>query len=365
MKIMISGGGTGGHIFPALAIADAIRKLQPSTEFMFVGAKGRMEMEKVPAAGYAIRGLWISGLDRHRPLRNIAFPLKLISSLWTSYRLIREFQPDVVVGVGGFASGPLVEVASRWGVPVLIQEQNSYAGLTNKILARKADRICVAFDGMESYFPKEKLHLTGNPIRESLSKTGISRTAAKEELGMAPEKKVILSLGGSLGARTLNRMFAENTDKIDAHRDVHFIWQYGSLYSEEYGPSATAALENVTAIPFIDKMDLMYAAADLVVARAGALTLTELAALGKASLLIPSPNVAEDHQTKNAMKLIEGKAAAFVADDRAVESGIGELIDLVNNPEKLKSLEENIQSFYYPNAAKHIAEEVIKLAQAS
>lgn len=360
---MISGGGTGGHIFPALAIADAVRKLDHEAQLLFVGAKGRMEMEKVPAAGYPIEGLWISGLDRQNMARNLVFPFKLISSLIQSARLINRFRPDVVVGVGGFASGPLLEVASRKRIPTLIQEQNSYAGLTNKLLAKKADRICVAFEGMEQYFPQEKIVVTGNPIRESLLISDWNRASARAQLGIAEDVKIILSLGGSLGARTLNRMFGENTTLIRSSSHIHFIWQYGALYEEQYENSDTARLSNVTALKFIDDMALMYAAADLVVARAGALTLTELAALGKASLLIPSPNVAEDHQTKNAMKLVDGDAAYMLEDQEAVTTGIDRMISLVNQSQELQRLEKNIRNFYKPNAAQRIAQEVLQLGK--
>lgn len=363
MKVMISGGGTGGHIFPALAIADALRELVPGTEVLFVGAKGRMEMEKVPAAGYPIEGLWISGLDRKNMFRNLAFPFKLVSSLRKSARLINRFRPDVVVGVGGFASGPLLEMASRKGIPTLIQEQNSHAGLTNKLLAGKVDRICVAFEGMETYFPASKIIFTGNPVRESLLKSQWTRENARADLGLSPEQKVILSLGGSLGARTLNRMFGENTDQIRSHKNIHFIWQYGSLYEEEYRQCATAELPNVTAVKFIEDMAKMYAASDLVVARAGALTLTELAALGKAALLIPSPNVAEDHQTRNARKLVDVDAAQMLADSEAVATGIEKMVSLVHQSEVLKSLGQNIQKMYKPKAAHLIAQEIVKLGE--
>lgn len=362
MKVMISGGGTGGHIYPALAIADAIREIADRTEFLFVGAEGRMEMEKVPAAGYPIEGLWISGLHRGEWWRNITFPFKLVSSLWKSRTLIRRFRPDVVVGVGGFASGPLLEIASRMKIPTLIQEQNSYAGLTNKMLARKADRICVAFEGMGKYFPNEKIVLTGNPVREALLRSNWTRSLAREALGIPADHHVILSLGGSLGARTLNRMFGQNTELIASRPDIHFIWQYGALYDEEYRHSKTAGLPNVHAVKFIDDMAQMYVAADLVVARAGALTLAELAALGKAALLVPSPNVAEDHQTKNAMKLVNSQAALLLKDDEAVEKGISEMMHLVRQKEALTALEKNIRSFYHPGAANQIAGEVVKLA---
>lgn len=363
MKMMISGGGTGGHIYPALAIADAVRQSVDHADILFVGAKGRMEMEKVPDAGYSIEGLWISGLHRKNMVRNLTFPFKLISSLWKSFWLIRRFDPDVVVGVGGFASGPLLDMASRMGIPTLIQEQNSYAGLTNKLLAKKADRICVAFEGMERYFPKEKIVMTGNPVRESLLESNWDRISARKDLNIPSQSKVVLSLGGSLGARTLNRMFGENTEEIAAHPEIYFIWQYGALYEEECRDSLTAQLDNVHAIKFIDDMARMYAAADLVVARAGALTLTELAALGKASLLIPSPNVAEDHQTKNAMKLVERNAAQLLEDSETVEIGVDRMVELIEQVEIREELGRNIKSFYRPNAAQHIAGEVIKLAE--
>lgn len=365
MKVMISGGGTGGHIFPALAIADAVRAIIPQSDIQFVGAQGRMEMEKVPAAGYPIVGLWISGLDRKNMIRNLTFPFQLISSLIKSYGLIRKMKPDVVVGVGGFASGPLLEVASRMNIPTLIQEQNSFAGITNKMLAKKADQICVAFEDMEKYFPEEKIILTGNPVRESLLGSDWSRESARADLGIGADRKVILSLGGSLGARTLNRMFGENTSTLAAHPEVHFIWQYGALYEEEYQNCETAGLPNVHAVKFIEDMGKMYVAADLVVARAGALTLTELAALGKASLLIPSPNVAGDHQTKNAMKLVERKAAILLRDEVAVQQGISTIVELVHQTEELEKLEENIRPFYRPDAAQNIAREIIKLSGRS
>lgn len=365
MKIMISGGGTGGHIFPALAIADAIRGLEPHADILFVGARGRMEMEKVPAAGYPIEGLWITGLDRKNLLRNILFPFKLGSSLLKSYRLIKKIKPDIAIGVGGFASGPLLEMASRLGIPILIQEQNSYAGLTNKILARKADMICVAFDGMEKYFPGDKLEITGNPVRQALLESNWTRDTARKELRISSDKKVVLSLGGSLGARTLNQMFEQNTDTIASQSNIHFIWQYGALYEEECSGCETARLSNVSAVKFIDDMALMYAAADLVVARAGALTLTELAALSKAALLIPSPNVAEDHQTKNAMKLVEGGAADILKDSEAVSLGIGRMVELVHTEMELDRLRRNIKSFYRPGAAQNIARKVINIIGTS
>lgn len=365
MKIMISGGGTGGHIFPALAIAEAIRRRLPDTEFLFVGAKGRMEMEKIPAAGYPIEGLWISGLDRKNIFRNLSFPFKIVSSMARSFRLIRQFQPDVIIGVGGFASGPLLEVGSRRGIPTLIHEQNSYAGITNKLLGRKVDKICVAFEGMDRFFPKEKLVLTGNPIRQDLIEKKYTVEEARKKLGIPVDSKTILSLGGSLGARTLNQMFRDQREKIASRPDIHIIWQYGSLYEEEYGSCETAQLTNVKAMKFIDDMSVAYAAADLVVARAGALTLTELAALRKAALLIPSPNVAEDHQTKNALRLTENGAAVILEDEKARETGVAKMIEMVEKEEDLRILRENISSFYRPEADQAIVDEIIKIAKAS
>lgn len=362
---MISGGGTGGHIFPALAIAEAIRRQVPGAEILFVGAKGRMEMEKIPAAGYKIEGLWISGFDRKKILKNLTFPMKVISSMIRSFQLIRRFRPDVIVGVGGFASGPLLEAGARKKIPTLIHEQNSYAGITNKLLGKKADRICVAFDGMEKYFPQEKLILTGNPIRQDLLEKKYSAAEARDKLGIAPDAKVVLSLGGSLGARTLNQMFRDHASSIAAHPDIHFIWQYGSLYEAEYGACDTARLKNVTAMKFIEDMVLAYSAADLVVARAGALTLTELAALGKAAVLIPSPNVAEDHQTKNARQLENAGAAILLQDGEARELGIRKMIDMIDKEDELNRLRKNIISFYRPDADQIIAGEIVKLAKAS
>lgn len=365
MKVMISGGGTGGHIFPALAIAEAIRRRIPGAELLFVGAKGRMEMEKIPAAGYPIEGLWISGLDRKKIFKNLSFPFKIVSSMSRSFRLIRQFRPDVIIGVGGFASGPLLEAGSRKGIPTLIHEQNSYAGITNKLLGRRVDRICVAFEGMEKYFPKEKLVLTGNPIRQDLIEKKYTIEEAKKKLGIPADSKTILSLGGSLGARTLNQMFRDQTKEIASRPDIHFIWQYGSLYEEEYGSCDTARLSNVKAMKFIEDMSVAYAAADLVVARAGALTLTELAALRKAALLIPSPNVAEDHQTKNALQLSEKGAAVLLKDENARKNGVRRMIEMLENPEDLKILRENISSFYRPEADRAIVDEIIKIAKAS
>lgn len=365
MKVMISGGGTGGHIFPAIAIANALRERIPESAIRFVGAKGKMEMEKVPAAGYEIEGLWISGLSRRSIIKNLLFPFKLVSSLWKSYRIIKKFRPDVVVGVGGFASGPLLEVACRLGKPTLIQEQNSYAGLTNKLLGKKVDRICVAFEGMDLFFPKEKLIELGNPVRSTLFENSYSQEEAKRQMGIPAQRKVILAIGGSLGARTINQMFRDNTELFRENEEVYFIWQQGKLYADEYGNCKSAKLNNVRAMTFIDDMAIAYTAADLVVSRAGALTLAELAALGKPAILIPSPNVAEDHQTKNALYLVNRNAALLVKDEDAVEKGIKIAIKTVKDQDVLTRLSLNIHGLERKNSAGRIADEIIKLAKTT
>ncbi|GAA5220932.1 undecaprenyldiphospho-muramoylpentapeptide beta-N-acetylglucosaminyltransferase [Membranihabitans marinus] len=362
---MISGGGTGGHIFPAIAIGNALLVEQPGTQLLYVGAKGKMEMSRIPAAGFEIEGLWISGIDRKKMWKNILFPFKLFSSLWKSYRLIKKFSPDVVVGVGGFASGPLLEMASRLNVPSLIQEQNSVAGLTNRLLAKKVDKICVAFDGMERYFPKEKIVYTGNPVRANLLKESVNIESEKLKWNIQPQCKVVVSLGGSLGARTLNQMFRDQTDLIAANPNIHFVWQYGKLYKEEYSQCDTAKLDNVSAFEFIDDMSSAYTIADMVIARAGALTLAELAVVAKPALLIPSPNVADDHQTKNAEQLANMDAAIVLSDSEAREKGLALAIDSLENTERLDSLSRNIAQYGSRDAARVIANEIVDLKSKS
>ncbi len=364
IKVIISGGGTGGHIFPAIAIADALRASVADLDVLFVGALGKLEMQKVPAAGYPIEGLWISGFQRSLSARNLLFPLKLIHSLWKSRKIIRQFKPDAVVGVGGYASGPLLEMATRMGVPSLIQEQNSFAGMTNRLLGGKVQHICVAFEGMEQFFPKEKLLLTGNPVRKDLQQESEAlRAEAIQYFGLEAGKPVILLFGGSLGARTLNRAMEAATALLESRPEVQVIWQTGSLYAEGAASSATAALPGVKAMKFIDRMDLAYAAADLVLCRAGALTIAEISMLGKPAILVPSPNVTADHQTKNAMALVERGAARLVSDAAAVEHLMPEALALLDDAEARGALKTAIKQFARPDAAKHIAEAIVEMIE--
>ncbi|MCO6481083.1 MAG: undecaprenyldiphospho-muramoylpentapeptide beta-N-acetylglucosaminyltransferase [Phaeodactylibacter sp.] len=362
-KIIISGGGTGGHIFPAIAIADAIKEKQPDAEILFVGAKGKMEMEKVPKAGYPIEGLWISGFHRQLTLRNLLFPVKLLGSLWKAWRIVGRFQPDVAVGVGGFASGPLLEVAYRRGLPALIQEQNSYAGVTNRLLANKVDKVCVAYEGMERFFPADKIIFTGNPVRKTLQESRATREEGAAYFGMDPGQPILLAFGGSLGARSVNQALAANAAQLRAHPDVQLLWQYGALYEESFGQCETARLPNVKAQAFIDRMDLAYAMADVIVCRSGALTISELYFAGKPAIFIPSPNVAEDHQTKNAMALVNAGAAWIVRDEDAGELAVAKALELLGDQAAREQLSRNIRKLAMPNAAARIAEEVLKLAQ--
>lgn len=358
---MMSGGGTGGHIFPAIAIADKLRELSPGVEIRFVGAKNRMEMERVPKAGYPIDGLWISGLQRKLTLRNLLFPFQVVSSLLKSGQLLRRFRPHVVVGTGGFASGPLLRMAGSRGIPTLIQEQNAYAGLTNKLLASRADRICVAYPGLEKYFPAEKLLETGNPVRERQLLAATDQAAARRHFGLAPDQPTILVTGGSLGARTLNQaLLAAAEQLLGATGQV--LWQCGKLYEQECLASTTAALPNVRARAFIDRMDLAYAAADVVICRAGALTIAELCLLGKAAILVPSPNVAEDHQTKNAQALAERHAAILITDAEAPTSLITEALKLLHQTDQRRTLGQNAKQMAHPGATEAIAREVLRLA---
>lgn len=363
MKILISGGGTGGHIFPAIAIADAIKKKDPAADILFVGAKGKIEMEKVPQAGYLIKGLWISGFHRQLTLRNLIFPIKLLSSLVKSWFIIQRFKPDAVVGVGGFASGPILEVATRKGVPALVQEQNSYAGVTNKLLARKANVICVAYDHMERYFPEEKLRVTGNPVRADLKDIKASKTEALEYFGLENGKKTLLVFGGSLGARTINEAMEASAEMLSNHPEIQVLWQAGKLYIDEFSKSETAQLPNVQIRPFIDRMDLAYKMADLVACRAGALTISELCVVGKPAILIPFPNAAGDHQTKNAMALVEKGAAFLVRDNEAKAVFKALVLNTIEDEDKMAQLAVNISELGKPNAADNIADEVIILAQ--
>ncbi len=361
LKIIISGGGTGGHIFPAIAIANAIKSKHPDADILFVGAKGRMEMEKVPKAGYQIEGLWISGFQRKLTLQNLLFPIKLLSSMLKARQIIRRFKPDVAVGVGGYASGPLLEMATRMGVPALIQEQNSYAGATNRLLSQKVQKICVTYDGMERYFPKEKLVLTGNPVRKDLVNIQTTREEALQYFALDLNKKTLIIFGGSLGARTLNQAMAASTDALRERADIQVLWQCGSLYYEQFKDCETAKLPNVKIQAFIDRMDLAYKMADVAIARAGALTVSELCLVGLPTILVPSPNVAEDHQTKNAMALVQKNAAILLKDSDAQAQMIAKALELLDNKDLKQELSTNIKELAKPNAAEEIADEVLKL----
>ncbi|HFA51369.1 MAG TPA: undecaprenyldiphospho-muramoylpentapeptide beta-N-acetylglucosaminyltransferase [Bacteroidetes bacterium] len=362
MKIIISGGGTGGHVYPAIAIADAIKKIMPGADILFVGAEGKLEMEKVPKAGYPIKGLWISGFQRKLTFRNLLFPFKLISSLFKANNIIRKYKPEVAIGVGGYASGPLLKMAERKNIPTVLQEQNSYPGVTNKLLAKNADKICVAYEGMERFFKKEKIIWTGNPVRAGFFKNLIDKKEeAYRHFGFDKNKKTVFVFGGSLGARTINQAMAANFDLLKNNKNVQVLWQVGKLYIEEYKNCETANLENIKTQVFIDRMDLAYAMADVVIGRAGALTISELCLVGKPAILIPSPNVAEDHQTKNAMALVEKNAAIMVHDKAAKEKMISTAIDLLNDENKKMELTKNIKLLAKPNAAEDIAKVILKL----
>ena len=364
LRVIISGGGTGGHIFPAISIAHAIKALQPDASILFIGALGRMEMQRVPAAGYEIKGLPIRGF--FRPLwkpANIGVAIDYLKSKWLAKKLLREFKPDVAVGVGGYASAAALGAANSLGIPTLIQEQNSYAGLTNKNLAAKAEKICVAYEGMERFFPAEKIILTGNPVRQALLDTTISREEAIKSLGLDPSKKTILLVGGSLGARTINESMLQHLDLIKSS-DVQFIWQTGKYYSAEIAERLKGQeIPNLKVTDFITDMGVAYKAADLVISRAGASSISEFCLIGKPVILVPSPNVAEDHQTKNALALSTRDAAIYVKDAEAPSTLLQLAIDTVQDAAKLKSLSENVLKLALPDSADIIAKEVIKLAK--
>ncbi|MFC3196619.1 undecaprenyldiphospho-muramoylpentapeptide beta-N-acetylglucosaminyltransferase [Parapedobacter deserti] len=362
-RIIISGGGTGGHIFPAIAIANALKRLAPDTELLFVGANGRMEMDKVPAAGYAIVGLDIQGINRKSWWKNLTLPFKLYKSITKAKQIVRDFKPDVAVGVGGYASGPLLHTAAQLGVPCLIQEQNSYAGITNKRLANQVAKICVAFDGMERFFPKGKILFTGNPIRRESVNVRNKRFEAIELLSLSPNKKTILLTGGSLGARTLNACMLIGLDKLAA-ADIQLVWQCGEYYYDELKQAIGNRYDDrVRLKAFLHRMDLAYAAADVIIARAGAGTIAELCAVGKPVILVPSPNVAEDHQTKNAQALVDKEAALMVRDVEAPDKLIGTALDLLNNRAICDTLKTNIKQLAVLDADEVIAREVLKLAE--
>ncbi len=363
MRVIISGGGTGGHVFPAIAVAQELRARIPEVEILFVGAKGKMEMEKVPKAGFDIEGLWISGLQRKLTLRNLMFPVKLISSLVKGFGIVNKFKPDVVVAFGGYASGPIAQVAAMKNIPVIVQEQNSYPGITNKILASKAKKICVAYEGMEKYFPKEKIVYTGNPVRQDISELDKDFNSSRH-FDLDQNKKTVLVFGGSLGAGSINNAVKHNLDSIlKANDDIQFIWQVGKLYFDEYSQlEIVKNNDNVKVFAFIDRMDLAYASADLVVCRAGALTISELCLAGKAAILIPSPNVAEDHQTKNALNLVKHDAVLMIA-DKNIKSELSNTINsLINDEAKINTLVNNIKKLGKPDAAKKIVDTIIQYA---
>lgn len=362
LRVIISGGGTGGHIFPAVSIANAVKALRPDAKILFVGALGRMEMQRVPAAGYEIKGLPICGFDRKNLLKNF----KVLYKIWKSQRMakqiIKDFKPQVAVGVGGYASGPTLNKAAAMGIPCLIQEQNSYAGVTNKLLAKKAAKICVAYEGMERFFPADKIILTGNPVRQALLDTKISREDAIKTFGLDPAKKTILLVGGSLGARTVNESVLQHLDLVKA-ADAQFIWQTGKYYSAEIAERLKGQdIPNLVVTDFITDMGAAYKAADLVISRAGASSISEFCLIGKPVILVPSPNVAEDHQTKNALALANRDAAIYVKDADAPATLLELAIKTVADAQKLQSLSENVLKLALPDSADIIAKEVIKLA---
>ena len=356
-RFIISGGGTGGHIYPAVAIANELKFRFPEAEFLFVGAKDKMEMQKVPQEGYAIKGLWIAGIQRKITLDNAMFPLKLTSSLLNSFKIIKNFKPDVVIGTGGFASGAVLKVASMLGIPTVIQEQNSYPGITNKLLAKKANKICVAYENLERFFPKDKMILTGNPVRQDLINEA-SKSEAVAYFKLDANKKTLLVLGGSLGARRINQLIENELDFL-LSQNIQIIWQCGKLYLNDY--SKYNEKDNVQVVAFIDRMDLVYAAADVVISRSGASSVSELCIVGKPTIFIPSPNVAEDHQTKNA-KAISDKNGAILIKESELETQFETIFsDLISNESKQLELSQNIKKLAKPNATKDIVEEIMKL----
>jgi len=357
-KFILSGGGTGGHIYPAVAIADELKVRYPNAEFLFVGASDRMEMDKVPQAGYKIEGLWISGIQRKLTLKNLIFPFKLIVSLLRSRKIIKIFKPDVVIGTGGFASGPLLQMATSKGIPSLIQEQNSYPGITNKLLGKKVNTICVAYEGLEKFFPKEKIRLTGNPIRKDLLEVKSKQIAGKDVFELIHSKYTLLVLGGSLGARRINQLIESNIETFKGN-NVQVIWQCGKLYYEQY--KQYNELENVQVHAFLNTMDMAYAAADVIISRAGAISVSELCIVGKPVIFIPSPNVAEDHQTKNAQAVADKKAAILIREKDLDSEFENQFSELILSEEKRKELSENIQALALTNATNDIVNEVEKL----
>jgi UDP-N-acetylglucosamine--N-acetylmuramyl-(pentapeptide) pyrophosphoryl-undecaprenol N-acetylglucosamine transferase len=360
-RIIISGGGTGGHIYPAVAIANQIMAISPQSEILFVGAEGRMEMTRVPEAGYKIIGLWISGLQRKLTLDNLSFPFKVFSSVRKSHQIINEFKPDAVVGVGGYASGPLLYAATAKGIPALIQEQNSYAGITNKLLAKRVQKICVAYPNMEKFFPASKMVLTGNPVRQDIMDVQEKRREALFHFGLTSEKKTVLIIGGSLGARTINQSIASGLTRFK-EADCQLIWQTGkTFFPEAKKLEQKFSDQSIRAFDFIKKMDLAYAAADIVISRAGALSISELCLAAKPAILVPSPNVAEDHQTKNAMALVQQQAAILVTDADAQHQLVTTALNLLESEQEQKKLAANVLKMARPHAAADIVHELLKI----
>jgi UDP-N-acetylglucosamine--N-acetylmuramyl-(pentapeptide) pyrophosphoryl-undecaprenol N-acetylglucosamine transferase len=354
---MLSGGGTGGHIYPAIAIANELKSRFPAAEFLFVGARDKMEMQKVPQAGYVIKGLWIAGLQRKVTVKNALFPLKIVHSLWTSREIIKNFNPNVVIGTGGFASGPLLQMANMLNIPTIIQEQNSYPGITNKILSNKATKICVAYDNLERFFPKNKIILTGNPVRQDLLTIKNDKTEAIKYFNFQDTKKVLLVLGGSLGARRINQLIENELDNFKK-LDIQIIWQCGKLYFDEYKKYDSQTIK-VTA--FIDRMDLVYTAADIIISRSGASSVSELCIVAKPVLYIPSPNVAEDHQTKNAQSIVDHKAALMLKESQLDTDFSMVFESLLKDSHKQVLLSMNSKLLALPNATKQIVDEIVKL----
>nr|WP_298794463.1 undecaprenyldiphospho-muramoylpentapeptide beta-N-acetylglucosaminyltransferase [uncultured Allomuricauda sp.] len=356
-RFIFSGGGTGGHIYPAIAIANELKKRHPQAEFLFVGAKDKMEMEKVPQAGYKIEGLWISGLQRKLTLKNLMFPIKLISSLLRARNIVKRFRPDVAIGTGGFASGPLLRMAAVSRVPCVLQEQNSYAGITNKLLAGKADAICVAYDNMEKFFPKEKIIKTGNPVRSDLVNLNVDRVAAIQFFGLDANKKTVLIIGGSLGARRINQLIAKELGFF-GQKGIQLLWQCGKLYYDEYKKFDSG---NIAVKAFLNKMDYAYAAADIIISRAGAGSVSELCLVGKPVIFIPSPNVTEDHQTKNAKALVNKESALLLKENELDEKFEETFSELMDSNSMQDSLGTNIKKLALPKATEHIVDEIEKL----
>lgn len=354
-KFIISGGGTGGHIYPAIAIADELKRRYPEAQFLFVGAKGRMEMQKVPEAGYAIEGLWISGLQRKLTWDNLFFPLKLVSSLWKAWQIIKKFRPDVVIGTGGYASAPMLKMAQWTGIPYFIQEQNSLAGVTNKWIAKGAEKIFVAYQGMERFFPKEKIFLTGNPVRQDLLQIEAKREQAFAHFSLQKEKPTLLVLGGSLGAKAINQLIENQLDLFEKS-GIQVLWQCGKMYYEIYKKYDN---QNVRVLPFVREIDQAYALSDVIISRAGASSVSELCIVGKPVIFIPSPNVAEDHQTKNAQAIAQHNAAILIKENELTARFVSEFSELIFSLQKQKSLSEEIKKLALPNATQTIANEIV------